>query len=171
MIFSLFSSSIFVSLINSKSLSVFVDEIEQHLHPQLQKTILGKLHEIFPRIQFIVTSHSPLVASSSQDIKVWRIFEGDLHSENPFGWLAEDVYEMMGIESSRSPSFFNEILNTYEKLDEKRLRGKISSDEKKIYKRLKNKLNILPGNDPIRIITEINNIKKRAEEIIRKNNR
>jgi len=44
------------------------DEIEQHLHPRWQRSILSHLKEAFPQIQFIGTTHSPLVASSVGDI-------------------------------------------------------------------------------------------------------
>ena len=43
---------------------VFVDEIETHLHLQLQKAILPLLVRLFPKIQFIVTTHSPFVLNS-----------------------------------------------------------------------------------------------------------
>lgn len=43
---------------------VFIDEIEQHLHPKWQKTIVSNLRDLFPMVQFIATSHSPLIASS-----------------------------------------------------------------------------------------------------------
>ena len=40
---------------------VLIDEIDLHLHPQLQRTLVPRLRHIFPRIQWIVTTHSPLV--------------------------------------------------------------------------------------------------------------
>lgn len=43
---------------------VMVDEIDLHIHPKWQMTILPVLAEALPNIQFIVTSHSPLVAGS-----------------------------------------------------------------------------------------------------------
>ncbi len=43
---------------------VLVDEIELHLHPSWQQQILPMLQKIFPKIQFIVTTHSPQVISS-----------------------------------------------------------------------------------------------------------
>ncbi|MCD6068163.1 MAG: family ATPase [Bacteroidetes bacterium] len=43
---------------------VIIDEIETHLHVDLQKKILPFLTDFFPRIQFIVTTHSPFVLSS-----------------------------------------------------------------------------------------------------------
>ncbi|MFM8331991.1 MAG: AAA family ATPase [Candidatus Methylumidiphilus sp.] len=43
---------------------VMVDEIDLHLHPKWQMTVLETLAKVLPNIQFIVTSHSPLVAGS-----------------------------------------------------------------------------------------------------------
>jgi hypothetical protein len=43
---------------------VLVDEVDLHLHPKWQARILGDLTGIFPRVQFIVTTHSPAVIAS-----------------------------------------------------------------------------------------------------------
>ena len=43
---------------------VLIDEIETHLHVDLQKKILPFLTDFFPKLQFIVTTHSPFVLSS-----------------------------------------------------------------------------------------------------------
>lgn len=43
---------------------VLIDEVDLHLHPQWQQTILKDLQEVFPSIQFIVTSHAPAVINS-----------------------------------------------------------------------------------------------------------
>ena len=43
---------------------VLIDEIDLHLHPQWQQTILSDLHVIFPEVQFIVSSHAPAVINS-----------------------------------------------------------------------------------------------------------
>jgi predicted ATP-binding protein involved in virulence len=43
---------------------VLIDEIETHLHVELQKKILPFLTDFFPKIQFIVSTHSPFVLSS-----------------------------------------------------------------------------------------------------------
>lgn len=40
---------------------VLIDEIEQHLHPAWQRTIIGNLRRTFPNVQFIVSTHSPQV--------------------------------------------------------------------------------------------------------------
>ncbi|MFR2594805.1 MAG: AAA family ATPase [Butyribacter sp.] len=41
-----------------------IDEIDLHLHPKWQQTIISDLHAIFPKIQFIVSSHAPAVINS-----------------------------------------------------------------------------------------------------------
>lgn len=43
---------------------VMIDEIDMHLHPEWQQTVLPDLQRAFPNIQFIVTTHSPQVLSS-----------------------------------------------------------------------------------------------------------
>lgn len=43
---------------------VLIDEVDLHLHPEWQQHILGDLVEIFPQIQFIVTTHAPAIINS-----------------------------------------------------------------------------------------------------------
>lgn len=43
---------------------VMIDEVDLHLHPSWEQTIMEKLHSVFPNLQFIVSAHSPLVASN-----------------------------------------------------------------------------------------------------------
>jgi predicted ATP-dependent endonuclease of OLD family len=52
---------------------VLIDEIETHLHVELQKEILPFLIDFFPNIQFIVTSHSPFVLSSAQNVVIYDL--------------------------------------------------------------------------------------------------
>ncbi|TLS82022.1 DUF2813 domain-containing protein [Photobacterium damselae subsp. damselae] len=49
---------------------VLIDEVDMHLHPQWQRSILGGLQKAFPNIQFIVTTHSPLVISDIKNVHV-----------------------------------------------------------------------------------------------------
>jgi predicted ATP-binding protein involved in virulence len=49
---------------------VFVDEIDLHMHPQWQQKIIHYLTEKFPKTQFIVTAHSPLIVQSATDANV-----------------------------------------------------------------------------------------------------
>ena len=52
---------------------VLVDEIETHLHLELQKKILPVLTELFPNIQFIITTHSPFILSSLDDAVIYDL--------------------------------------------------------------------------------------------------
>lgn len=52
---------------------VLIDEIETHLHLSLQKEILPILTRIFPKIQFIVTTHSPFVLNSIKNAVVYDL--------------------------------------------------------------------------------------------------
>ncbi|PMO58487.1 recombinase RecF [Vibrio breoganii] len=54
---------------------ILIDEIELHLHPKWQQDVLLDLQACFPNIQFIVTTHSPLVLSTVDKNNI-RIFEG-----------------------------------------------------------------------------------------------
>ena len=47
--------------------TVIIDEIDEHLHPELKVRILKALHNTFPKIQFIVSTHAPLVMSSVEN--------------------------------------------------------------------------------------------------------
>jgi predicted ATPase len=48
---------------------VLIDELEQHLHPRWQQSIIKLLHDQFPKLQFIVTTHAPLCAIGTTDLK------------------------------------------------------------------------------------------------------
>ncbi len=49
---------------------VLVDEIDLHLHPRWQRTIMDFLTDRFPNTQFIVTAHSPLVVQAAQNANI-----------------------------------------------------------------------------------------------------
>lgn len=52
---------------------VFIDEIETHLHLELQKNIMNLLTTIFPNVQFIVSSHSPFVLNSLDNVVIYDL--------------------------------------------------------------------------------------------------
>jgi hypothetical protein len=57
---------------------VLIDEIDLHLHPSWQRTVVTTLSTAFPRLQFIMTSHSPLVANT---VRKENIFLTDTASD------------------------------------------------------------------------------------------
>ena len=69
---------------------VFIDEIETHLHLKLQREILPLLTSIFPKIQFVVTTHSPFVLSSVENAVVY-----DLKNQETITDLSDYSYEII----------------------------------------------------------------------------
>ncbi len=52
---------------------VLIDEIEAHLHLELQKNILIILTTLFPNVQFILTTHSPFVLNSLEEVVIFDL--------------------------------------------------------------------------------------------------
>ncbi|MCX7049753.1 MAG: AAA family ATPase [Candidatus Sumerlaeota bacterium] len=52
---------------------VLIDEIDAHLHPTWQKRIGQWFRRYFPKIQFIVTTHSPIICQSAECGSIWRL--------------------------------------------------------------------------------------------------
>lgn len=79
---------------------VLIDEVELHLHPSWQQTVLPSLMAIFPNTQFIVTTHSPQVLTSipSECIRILHegkaepIEHGTLGAES--AQVLEDIFKV-----------------------------------------------------------------------------
>jgi energy-coupling factor transporter ATP-binding protein EcfA2 len=89
---------------------VLVDEIDLHLHPRWQRTIMDFLTERFPNTQFIVTAHSPLVVQAAQNANIVLLRrEGDrvIIENNPEiiqNWRVDQVLtSVFELPSSRPP--------------------------------------------------------------------
>ena len=78
---------------------VLIDEIDAHLHVAMQKKILPALIELFPNLQFIVTTHSPFVLSSVENAVVYDlehrtlVEDGDLSSV-PYSGIVEGYFRV-----------------------------------------------------------------------------
>ena len=74
---------------------VLIDEIETHLHLEMQKTILPFLTSFFPNIQFIVSTHSPFVLNSIENCTIYdlenRIIASGL-TEIPYEGIVEGYF-------------------------------------------------------------------------------
>lgn len=75
---------------------VLIDEIETHLHLELQRVILPFLTELFPNIQFIVTTHSPFVLNSIDnaviyDLETQKLVENGL-ANYPYDGIVEGYF-------------------------------------------------------------------------------
>lgn len=61
---------------------ILIDEIDLHLHPKWQRTVVGNLKKTFPNCQFVLTTHSPIVISESPDLLCYALNDGELHKVN-----------------------------------------------------------------------------------------
>ena len=85
---------------------VLIDEVDMHLHIKLQKEILPKLFELFPNMQFIVSSHSPFLNMGLADTLVERSQIIDLDNNGitcspTNNDLYKEVYDMMVEENNQ----------------------------------------------------------------------
>lgn len=75
---------------------VLIDEIETHLHLELQKKILPVLVGLFPNIQFIVTTHSPFVLNSLENAVIYDLESRTLVekglSDIPYSGIVEGYF-------------------------------------------------------------------------------
>lgn len=128
---------------------VLIDEIDMHLHPKWQWNIVKALKKTFPMVQFIVTTHSPIVVASCKDENLILLHQND---ENKYrktleGWQVDDVLEEIMKTGNRSPETMGK-LQLLKTLSYKRKKGVLTSEEKQEYETLKNELrSVLPEND------------------------
>lgn len=71
---------------------VLIDEIETHLHINLQRSILDLLTTIFPNIQFVITTHSPYILNSVENCVIYDL-EKNIRVEDMSGYSAEGIVE------------------------------------------------------------------------------
>ncbi len=62
---------IYMFSLRGDSYVVTIDEPENHLHPSMQRTLMGNLVNTFPTVQFIVATHSPFIVSAVRDARVY----------------------------------------------------------------------------------------------------
>lgn len=71
---------------------VLIDEVDLHLHPRWQRTVIRRLRETFPNCHFILTTHSPLVISDPQRIRVLLLQNGEVREPgNLYGMDLEEL--------------------------------------------------------------------------------
>ena len=93
---------------------VLIDEVDLHLHPTWQRDLGPRLREVFPRLQFIVTSHSPFIAQAATRDGLF-VFRAGAAPDAPVsvirpaplvsGWTAEQILlsPLFGLTDTRDP--------------------------------------------------------------------
>ncbi len=108
---------------------VLVDEIDLLLHPEWQRTVIGSLSEHLPNLQFVFTTHSPIVSSSVEKENVFVMgIDNDgsaiveQYTENIYGHTAEQVLRSsyFGLNTTRAASF---VKTELEPLSKKAMQG------------------------------------------------
>lgn len=62
---------------------VLIDEVDMHLHPKWQRSVVNRLSLTFPNCQFVLTTHSPLVISDSEAVLTYMIGDDDEITQLP----------------------------------------------------------------------------------------
>jgi predicted ATP-binding protein involved in virulence len=109
-----------------------VDEIDLHLHPRWQRTLMQFLTDLFPNTQFIVSAHSPLVVQAACDANIVLLRrEGDhVVIDNDVkaieGWRVDQVLtsDLFGLESARPPQLDGPLKERTQILSKARLTAK-----------------------------------------------
>jgi len=80
---------------------VLIDEVDMHLHPSWQQTVLASLREAFPKVQFIVTTHSPQVLTSVDSSSIRSLqTEVDSATGKTIAAVKSDFAQTQGVASS-----------------------------------------------------------------------
>jgi predicted ATP-binding protein involved in virulence len=96
---------------------VLIDEVELHLHPQWQRGIVEKLRRTFPRMQFILTTHSPFVVQTLRPGELRLLGENldDETLQDPGEYsnrgLEEVATKVMGIEDPNIVPRYTQMLD------------------------------------------------------------
>lgn len=104
---------------------VLIDEIETHLHIELQKIILPFLTELFPNIQFIISSHSPFILNSIDnavifDLETEKLVANGL-SNFPYDGIVEGYFN--------ADQLSNELHSKYERYKELTACAELSDED------------------------------------------
>lgn len=75
---------------------ILIDEIDMHLHPKWQWNVLNAFQKVFPNIQFIVATHSPIIIASCAKANLIEIkdYETVLYLESAFAYSVNKVLEL-----------------------------------------------------------------------------
>ncbi len=145
---------------------VLVDEIDLHMHPQWQRTIMEFLTERFPNTQFIVTAHSPLVVQAAQDANIVLLRrEGDrvVIDNNPEiidNWRVDQVLTSVFEMPSARPAKIEPLLSRRQEILTK---SKLTKADKAELKELEAQIGTLPTAETSEDIKAMDIIRRAAK--------
>lgn len=139
---------------------VLIDEIESHLHLEMQKNIMPFLTTMFPKIQFIVTTHSPFILNSTRNAVIYDLENQILVREGfdnlPYQGIVEGYFRVDVLSEKLKENFsqYVELAGKERKTDE---------DYRKLAE-LEMYLNKIPDYLSLDISTEYQRIKLELQE-------
>lgn len=135
---------------------VLIDEIDMHLHPNWQWRVVEALKHTFPKVQFIATTHSPIIIASCKEEKLIALRLEDVfldkpseivHGKTAKGWMVDSVLEKYMHSGNRAPETMSKLKRLSELAKEK-LAGDMSDIGRKEYEGLIKELSeVLPEDD------------------------
>lgn len=93
---------------------VLIDEVDKHLHIKLQKEVLPRLFDLFPNVQFILSSHSPFLSMGLAEevlnrTKIVDLDNFGISTDPTSNELYQEVYNMMISENSRFKNLYQSL--------------------------------------------------------------
>lgn len=116
---------------------VLIDELETHLHVELQRKILPFLTEFFPRIQFIITTHSAYILNSISNACIYDLEKQKQYSDFS-NYSADDIAEGYFDVDNYSEQMQNKINRYRELVGQKNLSEDERAERARLRMELKN---------------------------------
>jgi predicted ATP-binding protein involved in virulence len=101
---------------------LLVDEIDLHLHPQWQRSLIKYLSDIFTQTQFIVTTHSPFIIQSMENVNLYTLQRKDDRTQvkhwgccSFIGWRIEEILsEIMGLGDNIQTDIYQQLRKEFD---------------------------------------------------------
>lgn len=128
---------------------VLIDELELHLHPEWQRSVVEQLQKTFPELQFITTTHSPFVVQSLQPGQLINL-DPESYTEEYVGKSIEDITEaVMGVEMPQKSKRYLNMMSVADQYYRTLAQAKVAEgDELEALKQELDKLSIPYSDDP-----------------------
>ena len=134
---------------------VLIDEIETHLHLELQRTVLDFLTSVFPNIQFIISTHSPFILNSIDNAVIYDLQNHTLVKDGltdlPYDGIVKGYFEV--------DELSKELREKYERYKKLIVRKQLSNDDMEEIAKLELYLDEIPDYLALEITTEYRRLK------------